>query len=448
MKISFKNPDKINGQLILKIAEADYKERVEEELKKRRKTAQMPGFRPGQVPMSLLRRQYELPLKMDVINNMVGQELYKYIGENKIQMLGEPLPSDKQKPQDLEKDGDLTFVFDIAVAPEINLTLDENDKLKYYTITVDDKLIDDQINMLTARSGQYVKAEQYNPEERDILKGDLREVGKEEGLVLADAQLMPQYMNADDQKKLFDGAKPGDIITWNPRKAYPENDAEIASLLKIKKEEVAEHEGDFTFQVTEISRFQRHAIDQELFDQVYGKDAVKDEEAFRKRVADDLKKQMEPNSDFRLLTDLREYCEKKVGELTFPEDILKRVMLNNNKDKGAEYVEKNFAGSIKELGWHLMKEKLVEQFDIKLEDGDLLAAAKEAVAMQFAQYGMSNIPDEDLTRYAEDMLKQRDNVQQYVDRAIDRKLLEKVKETLKLTKKKVTLDEFNKLYEK
>lgn len=448
MKISFKNPDKINGQLTLKIAEADYKERVEEELKKRRKTAQMPGFRPGQVPMSLLRRQYELPLKMDVINNMVGQELYKYIGENKIQMLGEPLPSDKQKPQDLEKDGDLTFVFDIAVAPEINLTLDENDKLKYYTITVDDKLIDDQINMLTARSGQYVKAEQYNPEERDILKGDLREVGKEEGLVLADAQLMPQYMNADDQKKLFDGAKPGDIITWNPRKAYPENDAEIASLLKIKKEEVAEHEGDFTFQVTEISRFQRHAIDQELFDQVYGKDAVKDEEAFRKRVADDLKKQMEPNSDFRLLTDLREYCEKKVGELTFPEDILKRVMLNNNKDKGAEYVEKNFAGSIKELGWHLMKEKLVEQFDIKLEDGDLLASAKEAVAMQFAQYGMSNIPDEDLTRYAEDMLKQRDNVQQYVDRAIDRKLLEKVKETLKLTKKKVTLDEFNKLYEK
>lgn len=448
MKISFKNSDKINGLLTLTIDEADYKEKVEKELKNRRKTAQMPGFRPGQVPMSLIQRHYALPVKMDIINNMVGQEIYKYIGEKKIQMLGEPLPSDKQKPQDLEKDGPLTFVFDIAVAPEINLTLDENDKLKYYTISVDDKLVEDQISMLTARSGKYEKAEAYSPEERDILKGDLRETGKENGLVLADVQLMPQYISVEEQKALFNGAKVGDIITWNPRKAYPENDAELTGLLKVKKEELAEHEGDFTFQVTEISRFTKHAIDQELFDQVYGKDAVKTEEAFRKRVTDDLKKQMEPNSDFRLLTDLREYCEKKVGELKFPEEILKRVMLNNNKDKGADYVEKNFEGSIKELGWHLMKEKLVEQFAIKLEDNDLLDAAKEAIKMQFAQYGMTNVPDEDLAQYAQNMLKERDNVQQYADRAIDKKLIEKVKETVKLTKKKVTLDEFNKLYEK
>lgn len=451
MKLTFENPDKINGLLTLTIEEADYKEKVETQLKERRKTAQMPGFRPGQVPMSHIRRMYAMPVKMDVINNMVGQEIYKYIGEQKIQMLGEPLPSAQQEPQDLEKDGDLTFKFDIAVAPEINISLSEEDKVKFYDITVDDKLVDQQIDMFAARSGSYEKAEVYNPEERDLLKGDLRELDAEGntlegGIVLSDAHLMPQYIKVEEQKILFDGAKPGDIITFNPRKAYPDNDAEVSSLLKIKREEVAQHEGDFTFQVTEVSRFKKHDINQELFDQVYGKDTVKTEEEFRKHVADDIRQQLAPQADIKFLQDIRALCEKKVGKKEYPEELLKRIMKNNNKDKDADYVEKNFEGSIRELNWHLIKEQLVAQNDIKISDDDVKAVVKEGIRMQFAQYGMTNIPDEDLDHYATDMMKRGDNMQGYVEQAIDRKLIEKLKTVVKITKKKTTLEEFNKLF--
>ncbi len=451
MKLTFENPDKINGLLTLTIEEPDYKETVEKKLKERRKTAQMPGFRPGQVPMSHIRRVYATPVKMDVINNMVGQEIYKYIGEQKIQMLGEPLPSDKQEPQDLEKDGPLTFKFDIAVAPEINIQLGEDDKVKFYDITVDDKLIDQQVEMYASRSGSYEKADAYDPAERDLLKGDLRELDaegntKEGGITLSDVSMMPQYIKVEEQKILFDGAKPGDIITFNPRKAYPENDAEVSSLLRIKREEVAEHEGDFTFQVTEISRFKKHAVDQELFDQVLGKDAVKNEEDFRKRVADDIRKQLEPQADIKFLQDIRALCEKKVGKKEYPEALLKRVMQNNNKDKEPDFVEKNFEGSIRELNWHLIKEQLVEQNDIKISDDDVKAVVKDSVRMQFAQYGMTNIPDEDLDRYAADIMKRGDNMQGYIDRAIDAKLIEKLKTVVKITKKKVTLEDFNKLF--
>ena len=450
MNISFDNTEKISGVLTIVIEEADYQADVKKQLNDYRKRANIPGFRPGMAPMGLIKKQVEPSVKVDVINKLVGNKIYEYVREQKINMLGEPMPHEGEAPVDLDQPAPYTLKFDIAVAPEMDVKLSKRNKIAYYDIQVDEKMVNDQIDAYASRGGKYEKVDDYK--EGDMLKGDLRELNadgstKEGGIEVADAVMLPGYMKNDDEKKKFGKCKAGDIISFNPKKAF-ESEIEISSLLKITKEEAQNIEADFSYQITEITRYVKHAIDQELFDQVYGKDAVKTEEAFRKRVTDDLKKQMEPNSDFRLLTDLREYCEKKVGELKFPEEILKRVMLNNNKDKGADYVEKNFEGSIKELGWHLMKEKLVEQFSIKLEDNDLLDAAKEAIKMQFAQYGMTNVPDEDLAQYAQNMLKERDNVQQYADRAIDKKLIEKVKETVKLTKKKVTLDEFNKLYEK
>lgn len=236
MKISFENPDKVNGLLTLTVEEADYKENVEKTLKSYRKKANIPGFRPGQVPMSLVKRQFGASVKMDEINKFVGEQIYKYVQDNKIQMLGEPLPSEKQERQDLENESTFTFVFDIAVAPEFKVSLTGRDKVDYYTITVDDKLIDQQVEMFTSRMGSYEKAESY--EDNDILKGDLRELDengntKEEGITVEAASVMPSYIKVEEQKNLFNGAKVGDIITFNPKKAYPENDAEIASLLKI-----------------------------------------------------------------------------------------------------------------------------------------------------------------------------------------------------------------------
>ena len=450
MNIQFEAPDKINGKMTITLEKADYQPEVDKTLKDYRKRAQVPGFRPGQTPMGMIKRQYGTAVKVDVVNKMLGEKLYEYVQENKIQMLGEPLPCEQQEALDFESDQPLTFMFDIAVAPEFSVALTAKDKIDYYNITVDDKMIDQQVEMYQSRAGHYDKVEQFDPELRDMLKGDLRELDakgnvKEGGIEVADAVLMPQYIKVEDQKKLFDGAKLGDIITWNPRKAYPESDVEVSSLLKIEKDKVSEHEGDFTYQITEISRFTKAEVNQELFDQTFGAGNVKDEKEFRQKIADIISVQFKADSDYKFLLDVRKCVEKKVGKLDFPEAILKRVMLNKNKDKGADFVEKNFEASIKELGWHLMKEQLVAAQEIKVDDNDLKNVAKEAARAQFAQYGMSNLPDEYLDNYAAEMLKKRENVDGLVDRAVDIKLTAALKNVVKLNEKAISMEDFQKL---
>jgi len=443
MNITFEAADKVNGLMTITVEKEDYQQEVDKTLKDYRKRANVPGFRPGQAPMGMIKRQFGTSVKVDVVNKLLGEKLYGYVRENKIQMLGEPLPCEDQVPQDFEKDETLTFKFDIAVAPEFEAKLSGKDKVDYYNITVDDKLIDQQVDMYASRAGQYEKVEAYDAEQRDMLKGDLREV---DGTIeVADAVLMPQYIKVDDQKKLFDGSKLGDVITWNPRKAYPESDVEVSSLMKIDKSQVAEHTGDFTYQITEISRFVKAEVNQQLFDQTFGEGAVKDEKEFRQKIADQIGQQLKTDSDYKFLQDVRAYLEKKVGDLVFPEALLKRVMLQNNKDKGADFVEKNFEGSIKELKWHLIKEQLVEAQGIKVDDDDLKGIAKEAARAQFAQYGMSNVPEEYLDNYAQEMLKKRENVDGLVDRAVDVKLTAALKGVVKLNEKSISLEDFQKM---
>ena len=449
MKISFDCADKINGLLTMTIEAADYQEAVEKTLKNYRKKAQVPGFRPGMVPMGMIKKQYGTAVKVEEVNKLLSEKLYAYIQENNIKMLGEPLPNqEKQVPQDFEKDADLTFVFDIAVAPEFQAELSGKDKIDYYTIKVEDKLIDDQVQMYASQAGEFVKADVFSG--NDTITGDLRELDengntKEGGITTEGGMVMPAYIKAEDQKKLFDGAKPGDIITFNPKKAYPDNDAEVAALLKVQKDDVKDLNADFSYQITEIRHFQPAEVNQQLFDRVFGEGTVTDEKAFREKIAATIAPQLQQNSDYKFLLDVRKYMEEKVGKLEFPEALLKRVMLQNNKDKGADYVEKNFEGSIKELGWHMIKEQLVAANNIKVEDADLKAVAKEAIRAQFAQYGMSNVPDDVLENYAAEQLKKRENVDNFVDRAVDVKLTETLKKVVKLNEKSVTLEEFNKL---
>ena len=301
MNILFENPDKVNGLMTVTVEEADFKDDVEKTLKDYRKKANFPGFRPGMVPMGLIKKQFGASVKMDTLNKFVGEKIYTYIKDNKIQMLGEPLPSEKQEPVDIEKDGPYTFMFDIAVAPEFKIELNGDTKLAYYNIKADDKLIDQQVDMFASQLGSYEKADSYDGEQRDMLKGDLRELDadgntKEGGITVDGAVMMPEYIKVEDQKKLFDNAKPGDIIAFNPRKAYPDNDAEVASLLKIDREAVKSMDSDFSYQVIEISRFKKAEVNQEMFDHVFGKDAVKSEEEFRARIAEGLKPQLQATS--------------------------------------------------------------------------------------------------------------------------------------------------------
>ena len=449
MKISFENPDKINGLLTIVVEEEDYKNDVEKTLKDYRKKANVPGFRPGQAPMGMIKRQFGPSVKMEAVNKIIGQQIYKYVQDNKIQMLGEPLTSEKQAPVDIEKDGPYTFMFDIAVAPEMKVSLTGRDKVDYYKIVVDDKTIDQQVDMLASRSGSYEKAENY--EGNDMLKGDLRELDengntKEGGITVESAVLMPSYIKVDDQKKLFDGAKLGDIITFNPRKAYPDNDTEVSQLLKIERDAVKDMESEFSYQITEIQRFKKHEVNEELFKQVFGEDTdVKDEAAFRAKIAEGLNEQLVNDSDFKFLLDVRAHCEKKVGKLEYPDALLKRIMLANNKDKGEDFVEKNYEMSIKELTWHLIKEQLIQAQEIKVNDEDIKETAKEAARAQFAQYGMTNIPEEYIENYANEILKKGESTEALVDRAVDRKLAAALKGVVKLNEKEISVEDFNKM---
>lgn len=448
MNITFENPEKVSGVLTLVVEEADYAAEVKKTLNEYRKKAQIPGFRPGQAPIGLIKRQIGASVKVDAINKLVGEKLYEYVKENKINMLGEPMPHEGEEPVDLDQPAPYTLKFDIAVAPEFEAKLNGHDKVAYYDVTIDDAIIDQQIDAFASRTGKYEKVDEY--QDNDMLKGDLRELNedgstKEGGITVSEATLLPAYMKVEEQKSLFDGCKAGDIIVFNPRKAYPESEIEVSSLLKMTKEEAAGIDCDFSYQITEITRYQKHAVDQELFDQVYGEGNVKDEADFRAKVAEGLKQQLQQSADFRFLQDVREHVEKKIGEVKYADDLMKRIMLANNKDKGMEYVEKNYEASIKELTWHLAKNQLVEANDIKIEDADVKAMAVETCRMQFLQYGMNNVPEEYVEQYAEEMLKKPEQVDGFINAAVDRKLMTVLKDVVKLDRKEISLEEFNKL---
>ena len=448
MNITFENPDKVSGVLTFVIEEADYQEDVNAQLKKYRKQANIPGFRPGQAPMGMIKRQVGAQVKVDVINKLVGEKLYDYVKENKINMLGEPMPHLGEEPVDLDAPAPYTLKFEIAVAPEFKVELSKDDKIAYYNIAVDDKLVDQQIEAFASRAGSYQKVDEY--QDNDMLKGDLRELNedgstKEGGITVSEASMLPSYITVEEQKALFNGAKVGDIITFNPKKAYPTSNVEISSLLKISKEEAENVTADFSFQVTEISRYTKHAIDKELFDMVYGDGNVKDEADFRAKVVAGIQDQMNQNADFRLLQDVRTYVENKIGEVKYADELMKRIMLANNKDKGAEYVDKNYEASIKELTWSLAKNQIVEALGIKIEDADVKAAAIDMTRMQFAQYGMNSVPEEYLTQYAEEMLKKPEQVDTFINIAVDRKLMVALKDVVTLETKEISFEDFQKL---
>ena len=449
MNITFDNSAKVSGKLTLVVEEADYANDYEKALKDYRKKANVPGFRPGKAPMAMIKRQIGPSVLVDTLNRLVGEKLYEYVQNEKIAMLGEPMPATDQEPIDIEKPAPYTFAFEIALAPELNAEFTGEDTLPYYNISVSDDDVENQVKMYAGRSGSYKKVEEY--QDNDMLKGDLRQLDAEGntfegGIALSESIVMPKFIKNEAEKAKFENIKLGDIITFNPRNAY-ENDTELSSFLKVSKETVGMYIGDFSYQVTEISRYEPHAIDEELFQQAYPGEEIKDEAAFRARIAEDIKAQLVSNSDFKFILDIRKAAIAKAGDVQYADDLMKKIMLANNRDKGMEYVEEHYAASIQELTWSLLKNKIAMAFDIKVEDKDVEQAAREMVKIQFAQYGMANVPEEFLDNYVQETLKKRENVDNLVERALDTKLCAKIKETVKLDEKTVSIEELHKLME-
>ena len=451
MNVSLQNIDKVSGLLTVKLEKADYQEKVDKSLKTFRQKAQIPGFRKGMVPMSLVKKMYGKSVIAEEVNKLLSEKVYDYIKSNNVNMLGEPLPNEeKQQVIDFDTMEEFEFVFDIALAPEFKAEVSNTDKVDYYTIEVTDEMVENQVKAYTQRNGKYDQVSAY--EDNDMLKGLIAELDengntKEGGIQVEGAVLMPSYMKNEEQKAIFANAKVNDVLVFNPNAAYDGHDAEIASLLKIEKEAAAEMKSNFSFQVEEITRFVPGDLNQELFDQVFGKDAVKTEEEFRAKVKEGIAAQFVADSDYKFLIDARKMLMEKVGKLEFPDALLKRIMLLNNKEKGEEFVAENYEKSVEELTWHLIKEQLVKDNEIKVEQEDVINMAKDATKAQFAQYGMMTVPEDILENYAQEMLKKKENVDGLVGRVVEAKLATALKAKVTLNNKTVSMEEFNKMFE-
>ena len=451
MNVSLQNIDKVSALLTVKLEKADYQEKVDKSLKNFRQKAQVPGFRKGMVPMSLVKKMYGKSVLADEVNKLLSETVYKYIQDNEVNILGEPLPNeDKQQEIDFDTMEEFEFLFDIALAPEIKAEVDAKDVVDYYTIEVSDEMVENQVKAYTQRNGKYDKVDVY--EDNDMLKGllaELDEAGntKEGGIQVEGAVMMPAYMKNDEQKAIFNGAKVNDVLVFNPNTAWDGNAAELASLLKVDKEVAAEVKSNFSFQVEEVTRFVAGDLNQEIFDQVFGEGVVTTEEEFRAKVKESIAAQFVADSDYKFLVDLRKALTEKIGKVEFPDALLKRIMHLNNPDKDEKFVEENYDKSIEELTWHLLKEQLVKANDIKVEQEDITNMAKDATRAQFAQYGMMSVPEDILENYSKEMLKKKESVEGLINRVVENKLAAILKTQVKLENKTVSLEEFNKMFE-
>lgn len=451
MNVSLQNIDKVSALLTVKLEKADYQEKVDKSLKHFRQKAQVPGFRPGMVPMSLVKKMYGKSVLAEEVNKVLSEAVYKYIQDNKVNILGEPLPNEeKQKEIDFDTMEEFEFLFDIALSPEFKVEVDAKDEVDYYTIDVTEEMVNNQVKAYTQRNGKYEKVETF--EGNDMMKGLLAELDeegntKEGGIQVEAAVMMPSYMKNDEQKAIFANAKVNDVLVFNPYAAWDGNAAELASLLKIEKEAATGMKSNFSYQVEEITRFVEGELNQEIFDQVFGKEVVKSEEEFRTKVKEVVAAQFVADSDYKFLIDVRKMLMEKIGTLEFPDVLLKRIMRLNNPDKDEKFVEDNYAKSIEELTWHLIKEQLVKANDIKVEQEDIANMAKEATRAQFAQYGMLSVPEEILENYSKEMLKKKESVEGLVNRVVETKLAAALKSQVKLNNKTVSAEEFNKMFE-
>ena len=448
MNIVRKDLDQNNALLTVCIEKADYAEKVEKNLRDYRKKANIPGFRPGNVPMGLLKKMYGKAVIAEEINKLVSDGLFGYIRENDLNILGEPMPNEtEQKPFDFDTDESFEFVFDLGIAPEFEVDLSKKDKVKLYNIAVSDEMIDNQVKSYTGRYGQYIQEEVV--EEKDMIKGELLELanGKvnESGLKVQDAALTASYMK-DEQKALFVGAKKGDVITFNPAAAF-ENEAEISSLLKISKDEAKNISSDFQLKIDSITRYHESEINQELFDKVYGEGVVSTEAEFRTKIKENIQESLVADTDYKFGMDAKEMLVAKFNDVTFPDAFLKRWVLSSNENLTPETLEEDYSKMIDDLKWQLIKNKIQKANDLKVEPTDVEAYAKKVAKAQFAQYGMIGMDDEIIANYAKDMMKKEDTLKSMIDRVSEEKVFATIKEAVKLDNKEVSIEEFNKMFE-
>ncbi len=450
MNVSHQNTDNLNAVISIEISKADYQDKVDKSLRAYGQKANIPGFRKGKVPFSILTKMFGKSVRVEEINRLVSEALYNYIRDNKLNILGEPMTAEDMTV-DLDAQDDFTFRFDVALAPELNVKVDKSISVPYYTITVDDDMVKRQDESFRARFGKQVSVDE-STDEKDLIKGSMVELSSdgtplEGGITVESTIVSPNYFKSDDEKAKFAGVKKGDKVVFNPSKSCNASVAELASMLNIDKEKAANVTSDFEMTVTDITHLQPAELNQEFFDSIFGKDTVKTEEEYLAKIREMIAHQLVPESDYRFSLDSRAAIEKAVGDFELPDAFLKRWLLATDKERKAETIDDDYSRMVPDLKWQLIKEQIVKQFDIHVDDNDLKAMAKRVAASQFAQYGMTGVPDDVLERYGNEMLSNKDTRSRLINQATEMKIQTAIKESVTLNHKEVSMENFQKLFE-
>ncbi len=450
MHITLEKREKLNAVLRLKVEQADYEGRVEDVLKDYRRKARVDGFRPGRVPMGIIKKMYYTPVLVDEVNKLVSESVFSHLKENGIRILGEPLPHQGDEHRaDFEKEREFEFSFDLGLAPEVNLEVTGRDRIPYYRVRVDRQQEDEYAESLLDRYGEFRPVERAGKDELikgTLVKSDREGNEAENGIRVENVSISLELMKDDDQRVLFSGAKAGDEVVFNVKKAFP-NDAELASLLRIGRTEVAMLEGTFKCMIHEVTKFEKAEIGQELYDRIFGEGQVTTDKAFRERIREEIVKNHERESEYRFMVDAREAMIKK-ARIDLPVEFLKRWMVEANEQMTREQVEADFHRYEDDFRWQLIKEHLLKQQEIKVSAGEALQLAKGIALNQYLQYGISNVPEDYLENYAKEMLSKPEESRRIYDQKAEEKLIGYIKSTATVTDKEVSSEKFRKLYEK
>ena len=453
MNVSFEQIDAVNGLLTVDIKREDFAADVNKEVAQMGVRHPLKGFRPGKAPKSLLMKFYGPSVTADVVDRMVGRAVYDYIRENKLQILGEPLPNEDTKV-DIMKDEEMTFKYDLGMAPAIELKLNKRINVPYYNIEVTDQMIDDAIAHDRKRLGTLVDGEESDKE--SMLRGSMAELDeqgndKENGIKVERTVISPRYMADDDEAAKFVGVKVGDTFTFNPHKAYNGNTAELSGLLNVDRAD-ADVKSDFRITIEEIKVNKDAEMNEEFFKGVLGTETdVKDEAAFREAMRDMIAKANIPESNYRFTVDAQRILTEKAGDLQLPEEFLKRFLkLRREQDEkeNTEVTDEEAQNMFKQLRWQLVKDHLAQALEIKVEKEDIDTAAFIFAQQQLSQYGIYNAPEDLIKQQAERFMQDdraRDAIQEH---ALDNKFYAAVKEAVKVNEKSISVEDFRKLYEK
>ncbi len=447
MNVQLNKVDAVNAKIVIAVEKNDYEAPVDKALRGYRAKANIPGFRKGMAPIGMLKKMYGKGVLAEELNRMVSEKLYAYIKENELSVLGEPLPSEESPALDLEAAESFEFIFDLALSPAISVSLSKDDAVDFYTVKIEDDMIDKHIESYLQQYGSYDKVETI--EEKDMLKGRIVECAngepKADGLVVENAVMMPSYMKNEDEKAKFMGQAVNSVICFNPTTAF-EAEAEIASLLRVDKENVGAYKDtEFNFEVTEVTRQKNAELNQELFDKVLGEGKVASEEEFRANIASMIGQQFLADSNYKFMLDMRSILEAKVGEIEFPSAFIKRWLTVTEKHD-VEKIDEDYPKMEADLKFHLIKEQLIKASDIKLEEEDFKKQAIAAVRAQFAQYGMFNAPDDLVENYAKEMMSKQESGRQLIEAAMEEKLTEWIKANVTITSKEVSMEEFGQFF--